>query len=252
MIGDTFSEMASQSVARYSAFLDFLRAQSDLAVRRDPTSETVRNETISVMRERARAFISLEQAHLNEDVMTIARRAHDQAVTDLELSPRVIDDRFANFIFQMVLYTTQQLAAQVERDVVTVSRYLALAAQRIDMKVRSGRHTQTSALASVMLEDRTAQTFRFVDRMGRNYKATKHIRDTYRLHLLNTYNEVYMDVMAEYGVDELEVYHPDPNYKWAGTLLSITGEGDETLFYDVRDAIFHPGSDAVLSIPKDD
>lgn len=243
--------MASLAQGRYAAFLDFLRAQAEQSNRRDPTSEEVRNDIERVVRDRAREYLGLEQAYLNDDTLTVARRAHETAMSDLGLPQGIIADRFADFIYRASRFTAQLLAAQAERDVVAVAKHLSTLAQRVDMKVRSGRHTIMSAVAAVLIDDRTAPTFRYVDRLGRNYKATKHVRDLYRQHLLNVYNEVYLDIMAEYGVTTLEVTHPEPSYKWAGTLVSIDGEGDDPLYYDVRDEIFHPGSDAVLTIPED-
>ena len=244
--------MSSLSQGRYSSYLDFLRSLVEQAGRRDITSENVRNDIARTARDRAREFLALEQAYLNEDTAEVARRAHASAQSDLELPQGSIDDRFADFIYRSALYTTQLLAAQAERDVIAVERHLSTLAQRVDIKIRTGQHNMTSALTSVLIEDRSSPPFRYVDRLGRNYKSTKHIRDVYRQHLLNIYNEVYLDIAAEHGVETLEIGHPEPSYKWAGTLVSIDGEGDDPLYYDVRDEIFHPGSDAFLTMPGDD
>jgi hypothetical protein len=248
---DLFTEKASAATERYSAFLDVLRSQSDLAMRRDPLNEVYRQEAAITARESARSFLSMQQAWLNDDTAEVARHAHARALSDLELSPRTIDDRFAHFIFSAALYTTQLLSAQVERDVTAMSQHLRIAAQRVDLYVRSGRYTKTGAVTAIMMEDTSAPTFRYVDRLGRRYKATKHIRDIYRLHLLNTHNEVYMDTAAEHGVTHVQVEHPDPAYKWHGAELSIvSGIDDAPLYYDVRDEIFHPGSNAILAFPR--
>lgn len=245
--------MASLAQSRYASYLDFLRAQSEQANRRDPTSEEVRLDIERVCRDRAREYLGLEQAYLNDDTLTVAQRAHETAMRDLGLPESTpIADRFADFIYRAARFTTQLLAAQAERDVVAVARHISTIAQRVDMKVRSGRFTKAAAIAAVLIDDRTSPAFRYVDRLGRNYKATKHVRDLYRQHLLNVHNEVYLDIMAEYGVDTLEVTHPEPSYRWAGTLVSLDGEGNDPLYYDVRDEIFHPGSDAVLTIPRRD
>lgn len=249
-----FTERADAAVERYGYLLNILRSQADTVFRRGPTDGQVRDEAESVSLGAARAFLGTEQAEINEDSAEVARRAYSAALGDLGLSHDDFDglDRFGDFIFSAARYTTRIIAAQTERDVMTVAQHIQSTAMRIDMYVRSGRHSTSSAAAAIMLEDRQAPAFKFLDRMGRRFKATKHIRDIYRQHLINIYNEVYMDVVAQHGHDTVRVEHPDPSYKWFGEpLLIVTGgrSADDTpLYYDVREEIFHPSSQATLTI----
>jgi hypothetical protein len=131
----------------------------------------------------------------------------------------------------------------------TMAQHIQSTALRIDLYVRSGRHSVSSAAAAVMIEDRNAPAFKFMDRMGRRFKATKHIRDIYRQHLINIYNEVYMDVVATHGWEIVRVTHPDANYKWQGQALAIVSNDDDfPLYYDHREEIFHPSTNASITI----
>jgi len=245
------AEMASAAVDRYANFLDVLRAQSDSVFRRGPTDETLRNEALAVAQGAARSFLGSEQGQINEDTAEVARRAYSDALADLGAPDDVIEDRFAEFIFSSTYYVTRMLAAQAERDIMTMAQHIQSTAQRIDLYVRSGRHSVSSAAAQVMIEDRQMPAFRFVDRMGRKFKASKHIRDTYRQHLLNTYNEVYMDVVASFGRDVVWIDHPNPDYKWFGERVAIVSGGSEPdlpLYYDVREEVFHPSSEAIVTV----
>lgn len=244
-----FTQLAGQAVGRYVTFTELLRGQADMALRRGPVNEKVRQETNSVAREAARSYASLEHAYLNDHTADIARAAHDQAIEDLGLKPRDMPDRLAEFIFSAAAYTAQLIAAQAERDTVAVAHQVRSDALRVDLYARSGRHTETSAIAAVVLDSGQGPSFRFVDRLGRRFKSTKHIRDTYRHHLLSVYNEVYLDTVADHGHDTVRVTHPDTNYKWNGDTLALVGDqGDFPLYYDVRDEIFHPSSNAILTI----
>lgn len=246
-----FNEKASAAVDRYAGLLNNLRAQSDNVFRRGPTDEGLRNEALSVAQGAARAFLSLEQAHINEDTADIARSAHSAALDDLGLPQASIDDRFADFIFTSAHFIARIIASQAERDVMTMAQHIQAVALRVDLYVRSGRHTPTTAATQVMIEDRQSPAFRFVDRLGRNFKVSKHIRDLYRQHLLHTYNEVYMDVVASHGRESVRVDHPNPDYKWFDEELAIVTGGEASdlpLYYDLRDEIFHPSSDATVTI----
>lgn len=245
-----FTERAEKAVERYGYLLNILRSQAEIVGRRGGIGmDDGREEAVSVSQGAARTFLSTEQGLINDDTAEVARRAYSAALSDLGLPDAVIEDRFAEFIFSAAQYTTRIIAAQAERDVMTMAQHIQSTAMRIDLYVRSGRHSRGSAAAQVFLEDRAAPAFKFLDRMGRRFKATKHIRDIYRQHLLNVYNEVYMDVVATHGWETVRVQHPDPNYKWQGAELAIvSGEDDFPLYYDVRAEIFHPSSEATLTI----
>lgn len=246
---EQLSEMAERSVARYAGLLARLSDQAQTVIRRGSTDETLRSEAFHRGGDAARSFVSFEQANLNDDTQTVAIAAHERALSDLGASPRTIPDRFGEFIFTAALYTTRLLAAQAERDVMAMAQKVHLNALRVDLYVRSGRHTPGSAKAAVMLEDSQEPAFGFVDRAGRTYKSSKHVRDVYRQHLLSTYNEVYMDTVAEFGWEIVKVSHPDPSYRWHGEPIAIvSGNDDFPLYYDVKGEVFHPSSHALVTI----
>lgn len=247
-----FNELTNAAVDRYGSFLSVLRAQSDAVFRRDPTSEAMRNEALKTAQSAARTFLVSEQVQIEQDSRYVALSAQRAALTDMGYSSSGLTSKIEDFVLDSAYFTSRILAAQAERDVIAMAQHIQNTALRVDLYARSGRHTVSSAAAQVMIEDRMVPAFRFVDRMGRKFKASKHIRDTYRMHLLNIYNEVYMDTVATYGRETVRVYHPNPDYKWFGAeLLIVTGgsaDPDLPLYYDVREEIFHPSSDAVVTV----
>lgn len=245
-----FTEKSNDAVDRYGFFLNILRSQAETVFRRGPTDEGLRNDAEAIAKGAARSYLQSESDIVQSDTEEVAIRAQNDAQRDLEAVPEPLTDRLRDFADDSAYYLTRILAAQAERDVVTMAQHNQQTAMRIDRYVRSGRHTASTAAAQVMIEDNNSPAFRFIDRMGRKYKASKHIRDIYRQALMNVYNEVYADVVASYGRDTVFVQHPDPNYKWNGVeLVIVTGSSDDSrpLYYDVRDEIFHPSSQATIT-----
>lgn len=248
-----FNDRAEAAVERYGHFLDILRSQADIAFRRGATDEGNRDEAFQTALSAARSYSTREHAEINDDTLTVAIAAHKRALTDLGAKQVAIPDRFADFIYSSAMYASRLLAAQAERDVMSMAQHIHTTALRVDLYVRTGRHTRSSAAAAVMLEDQHTPAFKFIDRAGRRFKSTKHIRDTYRMHMLHNYNEVYMDTVADHGHDSVFIDHPDPSFKWFGEEVAIvSGEHELPLYYDIKDEVFHPSSQATLTIKPQD
>lgn len=253
MINNHFTERAAASVRRYGHFTEVLRARATNALATNPVDENERERAVWDAHDAASSFANWEHAEINEDTQNVAITAHTQALEDLGLPARPIPDRFANFIFSAASYSARLIAVQAERDVISLGQYIRREAQRIDLYVRTGRYSAATAAAQVLIDDQQIPQFRFQDRLGRLFKSRKHIRDVYRAHLVNTYNEVYMDVLSEFGETTARVTHPDTSYAWFDKVVAIDPAAGETipLIYDVRDEIFHPGSNATLTIDRE-
>lgn len=246
---DTIAAFVDQAGERYAHYLNILRSQVDVVMRRGPTDASLREEAVAVAGGAARSYASYEQGSLNDIGITIANEAWDQALKDLGISDRPIPEHYHEFIFETVAYLSRILAAQADRDVVAMAQHIRNNAIRVDMNIRAGK-SASQAAAAVMLDDAQNPTFRFTDRIGRNYKSSKHIRDAVRQNLRNIWNEVYTDAVFDHGHETVQITHPDPNFKWAGQEVSLVREAarDIPYFYDIRDEVFHPSSDARLTI----
>ena len=251
MINNHFTERAAASVRRYGSFIDALRNQATAIMLANPLAQHERERARNNAYDAARRFAGWEHAELNEDTQNVATSAYQQARDDLGLPRKEgIDNRFAEFIFESAAYAARLIAAQADRDVVSMSQHILRQAQRVDLYVRGGQHTPATAAAQIVMDDQQVPMFRFQDRLGRKFKSRKHIRDIYRAHLVNIYNEVYMDVIAEHGRSTAFITHPDPGYKWFGQEVAIAPEaaGKLPLIYDIRDEVFHPSTNATLTI----
>lgn len=243
----TFTDRANAAVVRYQAFTNILRSQAQVFLRAPGTD--ARHEAISVGRGAARAFLSAEMSELTTDSFEVAQDAHRRAQSEMQLSQTEIAPRIATFVEGAVSHAGETIAAQLSRDLMSMAQAVQSNEMRIDLYVRSGKHTPVSAAAAVALENQSDPNFRFLDRAGRQYKSTKHIRDIYRSHLMNVSNEVFIAVAAEYGHESVIVDHPSPEYAWRGERLDLFPDsGGEHFYFHVRDEIFHPSSDAFLTL----
>jgi hypothetical protein len=249
-VSDTITIFVDQAGDRYAHFLNILRSQVDVVMRRGPTSEMMREEARGVADGAARHYAGSEQGSLNDVGIDVANEAWVQARTDLGLEPAPIPEHYHLFIFESMAYAARLIAAQADRDVVAMAQHIRNNAIRIDMNTRAGA-SPSQAAAAVMLADAQNPSFRFQDRIGRNFKSSKHIRDTVRQSLRNIWNEVYMDAVFDHGHETVRIMHPDPNYEWFGEEVSLVSGRDIPTFYDIRDEVFHPSSDARLTIIKE-
>jgi len=249
-VSNTIALFVDQAGDRYANYLNILRSQVDVVMRRGPTSETMREEARGVADGAARSYAGFEQGALNDVGIDVANEAWVQARTDLALDPAPIPEDYHTFIFESTAYAARLIAAQADRDVVAMAQHIRNNAIRVDMNTRAGA-SPSQAAAAIMLEDAHNPSFRFQDRIGRNFKSSKHIRDTVRLTLRNVWLEVYMDAVFTHGHETVQITHPDPSYKWFGDEISLVSGRDLPTFYDIRDEVFHPSSEAGLTITKE-
>ena len=242
------TQRALDATARYQAFLDLLRRQFELAVADDPTHGSTRLTAADNAKDQAREWLADEAEVIRIDTYGLGLQAYDDAARATgQIAPEAPTELHTHF-GNTRDYLVEILAAQAARDISTMVREVNSTGIRLDMAARAGKPKEI-ALAAALLMRRQGPEFRFIDRMGRSYSSTKHVRDQYRHHLLTTSNEAFLYAMSEAGVTEVQINHPNPEHKWDGEIIAVhdvEGAGDS--YYDVRDEVFHPSSDAFLSM----
>lgn len=252
-MADRLTILALEAVGRYTRLLDTLRNQYHAGVRSDPTRGDTMTEVRATATDAAARFVQREVERLQIDTSMVALHALRDAYSEVEgQAPDELPAVLIDHIEATGGCLGQALAAQVERDLATVLKELRVAAIRVEMNVEAGSPSRQTALLQVQMDSRQAPSFRFIDRIGRKYNSTKHIRDQYRLHLLTTYNEVYLHTLASFGYEEAQVWHPDPGSVAHGQILSITSGGHYPSYYEVQDELFHPTSSALVRLSVED
>jgi hypothetical protein len=239
------TQRAFDATARYQRFLDQLRAQYEIALRNDPTHGSTRLEAGDAATEFAKDWLASEADVIRIDTYGMGDHSYQEGLQSAKVplgeAPTELQDHFGN----TGDYLVEILAAQASRDISAMKRAIAAIGIRADMAQRSGAR-QVDAIANLMLDAPTLD-FRFVDRAGRSYSSSKHVRDQYRLHLLMTINDGFLFAMSEAGIDRVEISNPNPQNKWDGTIVSTeAGQGKLPSYYDIRDEVFHPSSDSRL------
>lgn len=248
-MNDIFTIRAMAAAQRYQQFTSILRGQADIALRRGIIDANVRHAAFTNGLDAARNYVFTEITHLTDDTADMVYSGANTALADLGATATVDTTENADFVHAATVYATRIMAAQAERDVMAMANHINSTASRVDLYIRSGKYDLKTATSAVMLEDAPVTSFKFIDRLGRQFKSSKHIRDIYRQHILHTFNEAYMFAAVSNGVTQLQVAHPDPGHPWAGESIAITPEGAPAPnYYDIRDEVFHPSSSATLTM----
>lgn len=234
--------------SRYQNFLDVLRGQVDAVMRHNPIDVVAREQAIANGYEAAAHYASMEHATLNETMMDCAYDSYDASCADCGLDEPAGLEEHHGFIFEVAAYAVRTIEMQAQRDVVTMAQQIRDNGLRVDFNMRAGMNLGEAA-SSVLVENATNPVFKFADRLGRNYKSSKLIRDTVRQNLLHAWNEVYMHTAFEAGHDTVQITHPDPNFKWFGQDVSIvSNDAGIPTYHEIRDEVFHPSSNARVTL----
>lgn len=246
---DIFSDKALAAVTRYSRLLDQFRNQFDAAIRSDPSRGDTKRVAHGQCVEYSKKYLERENEIIGADTAEVAQNALRDVYSEITNDPRdlKLPDELVTHITMTGELLGRALAAQVERDVVTLMKEVSVAGLNVALNVEAG-DTKDIAILKVLADKPRIQAFRFIDRIGRKYNSTKHVRDQYRLHLLTTYNEVYLHTLASFGYDEAEIWTPDVRSEAYGQKISITSGGSYPSYYEVQDKWFHPTSQALVRL----
>jgi hypothetical protein len=242
MLTGFLHQHAEQAAARYGIMLTAFRGLF-AGASTDTWSMSRRDQVVTQAYAVGRDYLEDEARHIEQATFEIALRAREIAGNSLgaSLMQPESDPALSEHLGAFSGYLRDEIAAQVERDIVTLKRELQRLALETDREARLRGITYENALARRRAGGIDPQ-FHFRDRGGRRLKSQKHIRTIWRHHLLTTYNEVMLFTLAEFGRRKARIEHPDPKHRHAGTVFEI---GDEYLA--LRDEVFHPNSDAVVA-----
>lgn len=241
----TVSAIAEEGARRYAhvltayqgLFAGALTTYRDLVARRGSAEQAY---------EIALAFQRRERDLIAQETLQIAQRARERAGEQLgvHVTPIESDPVLSAHLRDVSEHHFHLVANQVERDVTALREALTRAAFEVHWKVRGEGIDHDQALARLRAAGAMQIAFIFRDRAGRRLASEKHIRTIWRHHLLTTYNEVFLHTLAEHGETAAEIAHPDPDHRWAGQEIAISGDGDGIAYGEIREAVFHPNSEA--------
>ena len=241
-------QLVRRSNDRYMQFLAMLRSQLNVALRDGAHDARVRQSVLANSKGAARDFLNQEADMLGIASFAMIEEEAKKISNEIGATFHGIDLTLAQYVMEANDYLIDVLASQVQRDVATAYRNAQSLGMRTDIYIRSGDMSLHAAQNRISQEEGRRAQFTFLDRAGRQYKSTKHIRDSIRLHYITIRNETAVYTATDHGMETAFVDHPDRNYKFFGTELALHDNGNNIpLYYNVRGDIFHPGSDATLT-----
>jgi len=242
---------AQAAADRYSRLLDGLKGVITNGLVEDPTNQSVRAAAAKVATDRARSFLGAESGYIELDTEDAAAASLDRASQDLGTVPaKETPPAIASYVASTHDYLFNMIGAQVQRDVSVVSRELQTAGLRIASYEQASSVSHRQAVAAYAMKGGLSADFKFIDRAGRAYKSTKHVRDQYRLQLLNVTNETYIHEVASAGHTFVYVDAPNKDSRFYGQRLALVPGTHDPLFSEMDAEIFHPSSDAFVTIIK--
>lgn len=135
-------------------------------------------------------------------------------------------------------YLTDELIAQIHRDIAMLRFALHQAVLQVAVRSRSAGITPRQAQVEYRLDQQPTIEFMFTDRAGRRWNAKRFVRTVWRQAMLSAYNETVLFDLADHGLETAAVV----NDQGLVTTISLRD------YAQIRDEHFHPNSNAWLAM----
>lgn len=195
-----------------------------------------------------RQFLDTEANIIEDSSMMIVREA--LRVTSAELAtPVAVDltDALREHLADAENYLLHELSIQIERDIAFLKQSLRKALLQVSVGARAQQIPTRTALIQYRIGNTTELHFFFHDRRNQKWPSRKFVRAVWRHHLLALYNEAVLLTLADHGIDKAMIRHMNPDSHSHGMVISMSSGSALPTYSEIRNEIFHPNSDAVLT-----
>lgn len=251
MIQNVINKDAERAANRYGVLLDTMRNLFlDTALRRDVTSEATRRAMRDQIYVVGRDLLARESQFARESASQIAISALRNAHNDLGsiFNQAHYESALNDALRETGAYLEREIAAQIERDIAQLERQTRQVAVQVGLLASKEGISKEQALLKQRVRGLPDLRFFFMDRSAKRWSSDRFIRAIWRQSMLAIYNEFYMTTAIEAGVNTLYVAHRDPQNRNHGRAIAITADGSLNTYLDLKDEVFHPNSEAVLSL----
>lgn len=233
---------ASRAGDRYNALLLTLRSVWERAARSRGNQAREARSMVSGAYSAAQSYLETE----TDMIASASERVVDQALADFaahtgsrkEERPSIIKDH-AEITSD---FLRNQLAAQIERDIITLRS--SLQRTRLSAMIREQAGMPPAPQGSM------GERFYFHDSLGRKIAASRHIRQVWRHHLLLLYVETYLFTAAAHGFETVILEHSNPRAEVNGRTVTIM-DGFDTSYSSIKDQVFHPNAEVLPRVQTD-
>ena len=195
----------------------------------------------------ARSYLDEEYKEISKAFMEISLEARRAAISDLASSTAIdLTDRLSDHLIEAEDYLKREIAIQVERDIAFLRQSIRNTYLQVGLASKSQNISVKSALMRHQIGNVTELHFFFHDRRNQKWPSQKFIRSVWRHSLLNLYNEMVLMTFAEHGVDVVQVDHMNKSAASHGMKVSMSPNSVYPTYFEIRNDVFHPNSDAIL------
>jgi hypothetical protein len=252
MITNRMSEWAEIASLRYKTLIDGFRSAFSAALNRpDFHSPAAVLELMEQAYQIRRVYLADEMKRVTDATDRIALEALTATSVQLRSTDqRELTDAHLEHLNALESFLISEIGVQIERDIA----FLRQSFLRVVLQIRIAARAQRTSLRSAMMEYRIGNMaelhFFFHDRGVRRWPSQKFIRSVWRQHLLNTYNDMVLIVLADHGSTIAEVRSQNPDHQFHGQRVALQPNTSLPSYAEIRAEIFHPNADAILAMPE--
>lgn len=248
MISHRLSAAADESAVRY----DQLTASWQALFSRALTSETffVADQIGKITAEAytiADSFFDLEKEHIGTALYDFAIEAHQSVLAKIDsIASKELTDAALTHLRSTQLYLSDEIIAQIHRDIAMLRQALQQALLEISMVSRTRGIPNRKAMIEYRIVHGEALNFTFRDRLSRATPSRTYIRALWRQTLLAAYNEIVMMDLADHGFTKAAVKKIENGVETEVDWISLDGQEEARDYGSLRNTYFHPNSNAWL------
>lgn len=248
MIPLMLSERAEQAARRYDDFAATLETIFKASLMSSNFGDAGQPQKMfAEAYEAASSYFERDKQSMNEDVVEIAEAARQSALTKLEsIDSSGLQDAAYEHLSETQTYLSDQLAAQVHRDIAQMRHQLQAAILDVAMIAHARRIPHRKAQVAWMMSNEPSLALAFVDRRGRRTPSRAYVRALYRQALLSVHNEITLMTLADHGLEHASVVKMEEGAEKVVERISITE------YTARRSELFHPNSNSFLDVETDD
>lgn len=244
MIPFRLNDAAEQAASRYDHLAQTFGALHNTALMSADFGFAGQSERLfAEAYEAAALYFERDKDVMNDLVHGIASEAHRHALSALRsIDAENLSDAALSHLSETQTYLSNEIAAQVHRDIAQMRHALQRAVLSVSMIERSRRIPTRQAQMAYMMKGHEELQLSFTDRRGRRTQSRAFIRSIYRQALLSIHNEVTLHTIADHGLEEAAIM------KLQEGKIERVGSMMVEEYAELRDSYFHPNSNAWLEV----
>lgn len=244
------TEEAEAGAARYSLVTEAWRGLFASAIAgSDFGSPSASTRVIEEAYAIASDFLTEERRRIADACKEIAVEARQRALSAISsIDAEMLTDAALEHLSETQRYMSDELVAQVHRDIALLRSTLQRVSLEVAIASRSRGISKTTALMEYRIGNAADLQFVFHDRQSRKWSSKKFVRAVWRHTLLAVYNESILMTAADHGLTRVRVEHENADAESHGMIIALGSNSEFPTYSEIRNEVFHPNANAVLAV----